>query len=77
MNDNDKPFSVREGFAPVLRMDNLDTLHRIWGAVYGLVGWDDSLQVLQEIGAFSASWIDGLRKKCQAIDTRPLSFAKA
>ena len=78
MNDNDKPFSVREGFAPeMLRMDNLDTLHRIWGAVHGRVSWDDSLQVLQEIGAFSASWIDGFRKKYQAIDTRPSSFTDA
>lgn len=70
MNKNDKPFSVRGGFAPeTIRMDNLDTLHRIWGAVYEWVSLDDSLQVLQEMWAFSASWIDDFRKKCQAIDT--------
>ena len=72
MNDNDKPFSVRGGFAPgTLRMDNPDTLHRIWGAVYDLVDLDDSLQVLQEVWVFSASWIDHFRKKHQAINTPP------
>ena len=65
-----KPFSVREGFAPqALHMSNLETLHRIWGAIYGRVNFDDSLRVLQEVFAVSVSLLHDMRNKCQAIDT--------
>ena len=76
MSQNSQPFSVREGFAPrSLGMDNPKVLHKIWAAIYGLISYEDALQVLQEFSMVSASVIHNARKVYQIIDDAPMPLA--
>ena len=66
MSNNDKPFSVRQGFAPqTLHMSSMEVTNRVWCAIYDLIHFDDALKALSVVFVASASGIADLHADAQ------------
>ena len=62
MSNNDKPFSVREGFAPqALHMSSMEVTNRVWCAIYGIIHFDDALEALSGVFVVHPGDIAALR----------------